>query len=160
MFAVEITAVFFSFFFYRGSLYLHHNSSAWCKSSFLVEDYSFTPFVLHACHTAAFLLFSCSFLRGCISQHVAERAGTKRPWKVILILSSDGNRLNAIHYWALLKLKCSVCYQTQTSKGGARLLWCIPGLHIGRAFSSLIIKACIGESFKHSQASKHVELAF
>lgn len=71
-----------------------------------------------------------------------KRLVRNKTWKVIPTVSSDCNHLNAIHHWILLKLKCNVCYQTQAVKGGARVLWCIKGLHIGRAFSCLI-RSCV-----------------
>lgn len=78
-----------------------------------------------------------------------------KTWKVILTLSLDGNHLNAIYYWPPLEFKCGVCYQTQAVKGGARVLWCIPGLHIGQAFFSLIIGSCMGKGclnvYDHSE---------
>lgn len=58
--------------------------------------------------------FSVFFLAA-LGGHVTRG---KKCWKVILRLSSDGNRFNAIHYRILLKLKCGVCYQTDSER------WC------------------------------------
>lgn len=97
-----------------------------------------------------------TFFHGVFAGTVAALASMwqNETWKVILTLSSDANHLNVIHYWPLLEFKCSVCFQTQAVKGGARVLWCIPGLHIGQAFSSLIIRPCIGcrrRLYEHSE---------